>query len=75
VTRAELSHLRAAVALAHQDVPVPEEVWQHLSTLQWAHIHLNGQHRHPLLLDEYSSATLLLQEVVLDQRVTEAYKR
>jgi Tn3 transposase DDE domain len=33
---------RAQTALARQGVPVPEQVWQHLSTLQWAHIHLNG---------------------------------
>ncbi len=25
-------------------MPVPEQVWQHLSTLQWAHIHLNGSY-------------------------------
>src|SRR6266516_3034617 len=24
--------------------PFPEEVWQHLSPLQWAHIHLNGSY-------------------------------
>lgn len=35
---------RAAVALARQGVPVPEHIWQHLSTLQWAHIHLNGSY-------------------------------
>ncbi|HLG75482.1 MAG TPA: Tn3 family transposase, partial [Ktedonobacteraceae bacterium] len=35
---------RAQAALAHQGVPVPEQVWQHLSTLQWAHIHLNGSY-------------------------------
>jgi Tn3 transposase DDE domain-containing protein len=35
---------RAQVALARQGVPVPEHVWQHLSTLQWAHIHLNGSY-------------------------------
>lgn len=35
---------RAQVALARQGVPVPEQVWQHLSTLQWAHIHLNGSY-------------------------------
>jgi hypothetical protein len=32
---------RTQAALARQCVPVPEQVWQHLSTLQWAHIHLN----------------------------------
>jgi TnpA family transposase len=35
---------QAQVALARQGVPVPEHVWQHLSTLQWAHIHLNGSY-------------------------------
>lgn len=35
---------RAAVALAQQGVPVPEQMWQHLSPLQWAHIHLNGSY-------------------------------
>ena len=30
--------------LAQQGIPVPEEVWQHLSPLQWAHIHLNGSY-------------------------------
>src|SRR5207244_1948836 len=31
-------------ALERQGVPVPEYIWQHLSTLQWAHIHLNGSY-------------------------------
>ncbi len=35
---------RAAVALARQGVPVTEQIWQHLSPLQWAHIHLNGSY-------------------------------
>jgi TnpA family transposase/adenosyl cobinamide kinase/adenosyl cobinamide phosphate guanylyltransferase len=35
---------RAQAALARQGIPVPEQVWQHLSTLQWAHIHLNGSY-------------------------------
>jgi hypothetical protein len=35
---------RAQTALARQGVPVPEQTWQHLSTLQWAHIHLNGSY-------------------------------
>jgi hypothetical protein len=35
---------RAQAALAHQGVPVPDYIWQHLSTLQWAHIHLNGSY-------------------------------
>jgi hypothetical protein len=35
---------RAQEALARQGVPVPEHIWQHLSTLQWAHIHLNGSY-------------------------------
>src|SRR6266566_8696729 len=35
---------QAQVALAEQGIPVPEEVWQHLSPLQWAHIHLNGSY-------------------------------
>jgi TnpA family transposase len=35
---------QAQTALAKQGVPVPEEVWQHLSPLQWAHIHLNGSY-------------------------------
>lgn len=35
---------RAQTALARQGVPIPEQVWQHLSTLQWAHIHLNGSY-------------------------------
>jgi hypothetical protein len=35
---------RAQTALARQGAPVPEQVWQHLSTLQWAHIHLNGSY-------------------------------
>jgi len=35
---------QAQIALARQGVPVPEEVWQHLSPLQWAHIHLNGSY-------------------------------
>src|SRR6266550_814498 len=35
---------RAQGTLAQQGVPVPEHVWQHLSTLQWAHIHLNGSY-------------------------------
>ena len=35
---------RAQTALARQGVPIPEHVWQHLSTLQWAHIHLNGSY-------------------------------
>ena len=32
------------MALARQGIPVLEQVWQHLSTLQWAHIHLNGSY-------------------------------
>jgi hypothetical protein len=35
---------QAQAALTKQGVPVPEEVWQHLSPLQWAHIHLNGSY-------------------------------
>lgn len=35
---------QAQIALAKQGIPVPEEVWQHLSPLQWAHIHLNGSY-------------------------------
>jgi TnpA family transposase len=35
---------QAQAALVKQGVPVPEEVWQHLSPLQWAHIHLNGSY-------------------------------
>jgi len=35
---------QAQAALAQQGVPIPEEVWQHLSPLQWAHIHLNGSY-------------------------------
>jgi hypothetical protein len=35
---------RAAVALARQGAPVPEQMWHHLSPLQWAHIHLNGSY-------------------------------
>jgi TnpA family transposase/adenosyl cobinamide kinase/adenosyl cobinamide phosphate guanylyltransferase len=35
---------QAQAALAHQGVPIPEQVWQHLSPLQWAHIHLNGSY-------------------------------
>ena len=35
---------RAQAALARQGVPVSEEIWQHLSTLQWEHIHLNGSY-------------------------------
>ncbi len=35
---------QAQTALAKQGVPIPEEVWQHLSPLQWAHIHLNGSY-------------------------------
>lgn len=25
-------------------MPIPERIWQQLSTLQWAHIHLNGSY-------------------------------
>ncbi len=35
---------RAQEALAQQGVLIPEQVWQHLSPLQWAHIHLNGSY-------------------------------
>ncbi len=35
---------QAQAALAQQGIPVSEEVWQHLSPLQWAHIHLNGSY-------------------------------
>ena len=35
---------QAQAKLAQQGIPVPEEVWQHLSPLQWAHIHLNGSY-------------------------------
>jgi hypothetical protein len=35
---------RAQAALTRQGVPIPEQIWQHLSTLQWAHIHLNGSY-------------------------------
>ncbi len=35
---------QAQTALAQEGVPVPEAVWQHLSPLQWAHIHLNGSY-------------------------------
>jgi TnpA family transposase len=35
---------QAQMALARQGVPVPEQIWHHLSTLQWAHIHLNGSY-------------------------------
>ena len=35
---------RAQAALARQGVPVPEQTWQHFSTLQWVHIHLNGSY-------------------------------
>jgi len=36
---------QAQAKLAQQGIPVPEEVWHHLSPLQWAHIHLNGSYR------------------------------
>jgi hypothetical protein len=35
---------QAQAVLAKQGVPVPKEVWQHISPLQWAHIHLNGSY-------------------------------
>jgi Tn3 transposase DDE domain len=35
---------QAQIVLNRQGVLVPEEVWQHLSPLQWAHIHLNGSY-------------------------------
>jgi Tn3 transposase DDE domain-containing protein len=35
---------RAQAALTRQGVPIPEQIWQHLSTLQWVHIHLNGSY-------------------------------
>ncbi len=35
---------QAQAKLTQQGIPVPEEVWQHLSPLQWAHIHLNGSY-------------------------------
>src|SRR6266568_1193587 len=35
---------QAQAKLAQQGIPVPEGVWQHLSPLQWAHIHLNGSY-------------------------------
>jgi TnpA family transposase len=35
---------QAQAALTQQGIPVPEEVWQHLSPWQWAHIHLNGSY-------------------------------
>ncbi len=35
---------QAQAKLAQQGIPVPEEVWHHLSPLQWAHIHLNGSY-------------------------------
>jgi hypothetical protein len=48
-------------------VPVPEHVWQHLSTLQWEHIHLNGSYHFTDItfnadfrpLREYQGARLL----------------
>ncbi len=33
---------QAQAALTRRRVPIPEQIWQHLSTLQSAHIHLNG---------------------------------
>jgi Tn3 transposase DDE domain len=58
---------RAQEALARPGVPVPEHVWQHLSTLQWAHIHLNGSYHFTDItlnadfrpLREYQGARLL----------------
>ena len=35
---------QAQAVLAKQGSPVPKEVWQHISPLQWAHIHLNGSY-------------------------------
>jgi hypothetical protein len=36
---------QAQTVLIQQGVLVPKEVWQHISPLQWAHIHLNGSYR------------------------------
>jgi hypothetical protein len=35
---------RAEAKLTRQHIPLPEEVWQHLSPFQWSHIHLNGSY-------------------------------
>ena len=35
---------RAEEELTRRHIPLPEEVWQHLSPFQWSHIHLNGSY-------------------------------
>ena len=35
---------RAEVELTRQHIPLPEEVWQHISPFQWSHMHLNGSY-------------------------------
>ncbi|HYU77215.1 MAG TPA: Tn3 family transposase, partial [Ktedonobacteraceae bacterium] len=35
---------QAEAKLTRQHIPLPEEVWQHLSPFQWSHIHLNGSY-------------------------------
>jgi len=35
---------RAQEELAHEGILIPEHIWQRLSPLQWAHIHLNGSY-------------------------------
>jgi len=46
---------KAQAALASKGILVPETIWQHLSTLQWAHIHLNGSYHFTdiLLKDDF----------------------
>lgn len=35
---------RAEAELIQQHIPLPEEVWQHISPFQWSHMHLNGSY-------------------------------
>jgi hypothetical protein len=35
---------RAEAELTRQHIPLPEEVWQHISPFQWSHMHLNGSY-------------------------------
>ena len=35
---------RAEAELTQQHIPLPEEVWQHISPFQWSHMHLNGSY-------------------------------
>jgi len=43
---------RAQAALSRSGLTLPENLWQHLSPLQWAHIHFNGTYQFTEVMPE-----------------------